>query len=213
MKYIYLVIMLLFCGSAFAQDKIDSLQKPRVFVASGMGFGFPLGDLKSTLFPKYSSSLGITIPFKNERAFIYPMIDFLSLGYNQDIAEEDYPYTLKKGTAKIYNLSVTSGINRFFGDANIYAFLGPSLQLVREPRITVDVSTQNAKIEKMMYITPGVKAGLGAHYQIGSFNLFAETSWVHNFHEIQGKSVNIVTVYGGLKTNITGLANKVIAFF
>jgi len=213
MKYIFLTVLLLIGRILYAQTPLDTLQKPRFFVASGMGFGFPMGDLKDVMYPKYSTSLGVTIPFKKERVFIYPLVDFLSLGYNQDRPQEGYPYTLEKGTAKIYSLSVMPGVNRFLGATNIYTFLGPSLQLVYEPRIKVDIVEENAKIEKMHYFATGIRGGLGAHYKIGGFYLFAETGWLHSFHQIQKRNVNILTVHGGLKTNITGLANKVIAFF
>lgn len=213
MKYILLAFTLLFSVLLHAQSAADSLDKPKVFSVSGMGFGFPVGNIKQTFYPKYSTSLGITIPFKKERAFIYPMIDFLSLGYNQDMGEEANPYILKKGSAKIYSLSVMPGINKFLGAANIYAFLGPSLHLVYEPRIEVNVPAQSAEIKKMVYLTPGAKVGVGAHYKIGTFYLFVETSWMHNFHEIQERNVDIITAHGGLKTDVTVLANKVIDFF
>lgn len=200
-----LVLFQLICaGSLCAQN---TTPEARVFVASGMGFGFPAGKIKQTLKPKFSSSVGLNIPTQG-KLFYYPALEFLRFGYDEQISSPEYTYRLRKGTANIYNLSFMPGYAETLGHLKLYGFAGPSLQWVHEPRSRVDASAGLVHLEKIKYFTGGARAGLGAHYRSGNFYLFIETSWEHNFHDMQGQSVHVITLFGGLKTDVTTVAEK-----
>lgn len=200
------VLSLSFC-LVKAQSSPDSV-KSKVFAATGLGFGFPLGGVKKTLSPRVSNIVGFNIPLKDKRYFIYPLIDFMTYGYNQTKVDQEYDLKLNNGSANFYGLSVMPGLNQFLGSLRLYAFGGPFAQLIFEPRIATNPESNVATIEDKVYFTGGLRASVGAHYQLGDFYLFFESGMLRNFTEIENEPVYILTAHGGLKTDITKLTDK-----
>jgi len=212
MRIILFRIILLFSFSLFfdnlnAQTPVDSV-KHKVFAATGLGFGFPIGGVKKVLSPRVSNILGFNIPLTDSRYFLYPLIDFMTYGYDQNIKDEGYDYKINNGSANIYGLSVMPGLNQFLGSLRLYVFAGPFAQLVYEPRVNTISQTLVAEIEDKVYFTGGLRGGIGAHYQLGDFYLFVESGLLRNFTKIEGEPVWIQTAHGGLKTDITKLTDK-----
>jgi len=211
-RIVLLLGLSLFFVALNAQTPADST-KHKVFAATGLGFGFPIGGVKKTLSPRVSNTLGFNIPLKDSQFFLYPLIDFMTFGYDQNIKDEDYDYKLNNGSANIYGLSVMPGLNQFLGSLRLYAFAGPFAQLVYEPRVATIPQSQVAKIEDKVYFTGGIRGGIGAHYQLGDFYLFIESGIMRNFTKMEGEPVWIQTAHGGLKTDITKLTDKLGSIF
>ena len=207
MKIILLLGFSLFFVTTDAQPPPDSVKR-KVFAATGLGFGFPIGGVKKTLSPRVSNTLGFNIPLRDSRYFLYPLIDFMTFGYKQLIKDDTYEYKIDNGSANIYGLSIMPGLNQFLGSLRLYAFAGPFVHLVYEPRVAANLDTQVAKIEDKIYFTGGLRGGVGAHYQLGDFYLFIESGIVRNFSKIEGERLWIQTAHGGLKTDITKLTDK-----
>src|SRR5690606_36870366 len=104
--------------------------------------------------------------------FLYPLIDFMTYGNDQNVKDEGYDYKINNGSANIYGLSITPGLNQFLGSLRLYAFAGPFAQLVYEPRAATVSQTQVVEIEDKVYFTGGITGGIGAHNQLGDFYLF-----------------------------------------
>ena len=200
---------LLFVGRAMAQTQTDSLHHRKVFVTSGMGWGFALGQTNDVLQAKFSNSLGLDISLANRHYFLYPSIDFLTFRYNQQVSDADYRYDLDRGRSNFYILNVAGGIRKQIERLNIYAFFGPGAGVVVEPRAAVSTETNKVTIETTPHVTPTLRGGVGADYKIGGFFLFIETGWLHNFRHIQQRQVNVLSLYGGLKTDVTKLKDNV----
>ena len=194
-------------ASQLQAQNLNKTSDSKVFVSSGMGFGFPIGEIKHTLRPKFSSAVGLNIPTKG-KMFYYPAIEFLRFGYNENQNSDAYTYRIQSGTANIYNLSFMPGYAETVGPFKTYIFGGPSLQWVHEPRVQVVASQSLVELEKIKYFTGGVRAGVGAHFQSGNFNLFLEATWMHNFQDMQAHQVHVISLYGGLKTDITSVVGK-----
>lgn len=209
MRIFFLIIFLCAAVQVRAQQTSESTEQKKVFVSSGLGFGFPVGDINRVLSPKVSNILGLNIPLKSNRYFLYPVVDFLRFSYDELTVDPEYGFQLYNGTSNIYGLSIMPGINQFLGSLRLYAYAGPSLQLIYEPRVSTDVSGRQATIEKKTSLTGGVRGGLGAHYQIGDFYLFVESAYIRNFQDMQEQHLNVVTLHGGLKTDITKLIENV----
>lgn len=207
MKINFTLFFLFFSMGLLAQTP-DLSPTRRVFVVSGMGFGFPMGGIKETLKPKFSSSIGLNIPTRGA-LFFYPVVDFLRFGYYERLPDENYTHRIQNGTSNLYGLSFMPGYSKSFGSLTTYAYAGPSLHWVHEPRSGVDASAGEVSIEKFKYFTAGGRAGAGAHYRAGNFYLFLETSWVGNFHGIQDHRVNVLNVFAGLKTDVTDLTQSI----
>ena len=212
MRIILLFVLSLSFCAVKAQSSPDTT-KSRVFAATGLGFGFPLGGVKKTLSPRVSNTVGFNIPLKNKKYFIYPLIDFMTYGYNQTEVDEDYDFQLNNGSANVYGLSIMPGLNQFLGSLRLYAFGGPFAQLIFEPRIATNSQINIATIEDKVYFTGGVRASVGAHYQLGDFYLFFESGVLRNFTKIENEPVYILTTHGGLKTDITNLTDKLGKIF
>ena len=58
-----------------------------------------------------------------------------------------------------------------------------------------------------MYSTT-FKGGLGLDYRIGTFTLFIEGSYIYNFKSVQGRNVEVIPVFGGLKSDISTIFRK-----
>ncbi|MEC3879871.1 hypothetical protein [Parapedobacter sp. 10938] len=200
---------MLLIGNAMAQSETDSLHHRKVFVTSGMGWGFALGETNDVLQAKFSNSLGLDISLGNRHYFVYPSIDFLTFRYNQQASDPDYPYNLDRGRSNFYILNLAGGIRKQVDKLNAYAFAGPGVGVVVEPRAVVLPDASKVTIETSAHLTPTLRSGVGADYRIGSFFLFVEMGWLHNFRRIQQRPVNVLSLYGGLKTDVTKLKDNV----
>ena len=197
-------------GTVHGQSAADSIHHQKIYVVSGLGWGFAAGETSEVLQAKFSNSLGLDISLANSRYFIYPSIDFLSYRYNQQAHDPSYPYDLEKGRSNFYILNLAAGVRKQIEKLNLYAYAGPGAGIVVEPRAQVSAGQQHVVIENTSHMTPTMRAGVGADYQIGGFFLFVEAGWLHNFREIQNRQVNLISLYGGLKTDVTKLKDNLI---
>lgn len=196
-------------GPLIAQEKLAAMNIREIHVVNGMGWGFPTGKTKEVLSPKYSTSLGLDIALKDERYFLYPSLDFLSFKYNQQIPDPATNYLIEHGNSFFYMLNLTAGRYHRIGKLGIYAFGGPGLGMVSEPR--AHLRDNNVVVLKNHYsLSPGLRLGTGSEYQLGNVYLFLELSYLYNFRHIQERPNGVISMYGGLKTNITRVADKVI---
>ncbi|MGK6352905.1 hypothetical protein [Parapedobacter sp. DT-150] len=193
-----------------AQSDMDTLHHRKIFVTSGLGWGFAVGETSDVLQAKFSNSLGLDIGLANKHYFVYPSIDFLSFAYNQRIRDPDYAYELEKGRSNFYMLNLAGGVRKQLDKLNIYAYAGPGVGVVVEPRAAVSTGQNKVTIENTSYLTPSLRGGVGADYRIGGFFLFIETGWLHTFRHMQERQVNVMSLYGGLKTDVTKLRDNVI---
>lgn len=205
-----LLLMLLLTGAVCAQTGADTIHHQKIYVVSGLGWGFALGETSEVLQAKFSNSLGLDISLKNRHYFLYPSIDFLSYRYNQRQHDPDYPYDLKKGRSNFYILNLAGGVRKQLEKLNVYAYAGPGAGVIVEPRARVSEGSARVVIENTTHITPTLRVGAGADYKIGGFFLMLEAGWLHNFRNIQNRQVNLLMWYGGLKTDVTTLKNNVV---
>jgi hypothetical protein len=205
---IFILLIASIFTSLSVRAQADSLKR-KVFVSSGLGFGFPVGDINTVLSPRISNSVGMNIPMKDERFFLYPVVDFMTFGYDQNVRDPDYQFTVQNGSANIIGFSLMPGLNQFLGSLRLYAFVGPHAQLVYEPRLIIDLEGQSGTIDDEVYLTGGLRGGLGAHYKLGSFYLFLESGLIQNFTKMQNQQFFVVHAHGGLKTDITQLTDKI----
>jgi len=208
-KRLIVFLSMLLAGKALAQSATDSIHHRKVFVTSGMGWGFALGETNDVLQAKFSNSLGLDISLANKHYFVYPSIDFLTFRYNQQVQDADYPYDLDRGRSNFYILNLAGGIRKQVDKLNAYAFAGPGIGVVVEPRAAVSPTGSKVTIETASHLTPTLRSGVGADYKIGGFFLFLEMGWLHNFRQIQQRPVNVLTLFGGLKTDVTKLKDNV----
>lgn len=201
--------LLLVTGTARAQLGADTIHHQKIFVVSGLGWGFALGETSEVLQAKFSNSLGLDISLANRHYFLYPSVDFLSYRYNQQLHDPDYQHDLEKGRSNFYMLNLAGGVRRQLEKLNLYAYAGPGAGVVVEPRARVSEERQRVIIENTTHLTPTLRAGVGADYKIGGFFLMIEAGWLHNFRKVQDRQVNLLSLYGGLKTDVTTLKNNV----
>jgi len=192
-----------------AQVGADTIHYKKIYVVSGLGWGFALGETAEVLQAKFSNSLGLDISLSNPDLFVYPSVDFLSFRYNQKVHDPAYEYDLEKGRSNLYVLNLAGGVRKQIDRLNIYAYAGPGAGVVVEPRAYISEAQQRVVIESTSHIIPTLRAGIGADYKIGNFFLFLEAGWLHNFRNIQDRQVNLTSLYGGLKTDVTALKNNV----
>jgi len=205
---IFLLLLATVFSCQFASAQADSLKR-KVFVSSGLGFGFPVGDINTVLSPRISNAVGFNIPLRDERIFLYPLVDFMNFGYDQTVRDPDYNSSIQNGSSSIIGVSLMPGLNQFLGSLRLYAFAGPHAQLVHEPRLMTDLAEGSGTIENKVYLTGGLRGGIGAHYKLGSFYLFLESGLIQNFTKMQGQQFYVVHAHGGLKTDITRLTDKI----
>lgn len=192
-----------------AQDRLKSLQISDVGYVSGIGWGFPTGETKDVLGPKYSGSLGLSVIMQDKKWFLYPSMDFLSFDYDQQVADQRYRHLVKNGKSNFYILNIAAGVRTKFPKWNFYGFIGPGLGLISEQRAEA-LNEETVRLKETLMLSPTLKGGGGIEYNIGNVALFIEVSGLHNFRKIQERSVNNVILFGGLKTNVTKLADKVV---
>ncbi len=197
-------------ANAVAQTGADTIHFNKVYVVSGMGWGFSLGETNDVLDAKFSSSLGLDFSLPNKHYFLYPSLDFLTFGYDQQVHDPRYTYDLEKGRSNFYVLNLAGGVRKQLNNLSVYAFAGPGVGLVVEPRAAVFPDENRVRIRNTRHITPALRGGVGADYKLGGFFLFLETGWLHNFTNIQNRSVNVVSLYGGIKTDVTRLKDNVV---
>ena len=202
--------LLLLAGTAVGQSEADSIHHQKIYVVSGLGWGFALGETSDVLQAKFSNSLGLDISLANSRYFVYPSVDFLSYRYNQQEKDPDYRYDLQKGRSNFYMLNLAGGVRKQIKKLNLYAYAGPGAGVVVVPRARVSEEKARVVVENTSHITPTLRGGVGADYKIGGFFLFMEAGWLHHFREIQNRQVNLISLYGGLKTDVTKLKDDVI---
>ncbi|WP_257656802.1 hypothetical protein [Parapedobacter lycopersici] len=194
---------------AVAQTDTDTLHHRKIYAVSGLGWGFSLGETSDVLRPKFSNSLGLDISLANRHYFVYPTVDFLTFEYNQQENDPAYPYSLEKGRGNIYILNLAGGIRKQVEKLNLYAYAGPGIGLMSEPRAEVVSEPATVKINTVFYVTPSLRGGVGADYKLGGFFVFLEAGWLHPFRRMQDRQVHVLSLFGGLKTDITVLKDKV----
>jgi len=212
MKNILLLVLLigLFSGDGlFAQENLADMNIREIHVVNGMGWGFPTGKTKEVLSPKYSTSLGLDIGLKDKRYFLYPSLDFLAFKYDQKIPDPTTTYMIEHGNSFFYMLNLTAGRYHRLGKWGIYGFGGPAVGMVTEPRAYLK-DNNTITLKNNYYFTPGLRLGAGSEYQLGNVYLFAEASYLYNFRRTQGRPTGVLVMYGGLKTNVTRVADRVI---
>ena len=116
---------------------------------------------------------------------------------------------MEKGRSNFYILNFAGGVRKQLNKLNVYAFAGPGIGVVVEPRAEVLPNQNRVKINNTRHITPSLRGGVGADYKLGGFFLFIETGWLYNFRNIQERSVNVISLYGGIKTDVTRLKDNV----
>ncbi|WP_257668246.1 hypothetical protein [Parapedobacter tibetensis] len=209
-KRLLFFLLLLEAGNAISQTATDTtLHQRKIYVVSGMGWGFALGKTKEVLHAKFSSNLGLDISLDNRHYFIYPSLDFLTFGYNQQVHDPDYAYDLEEGRSNFYILNLAAGVRKQFEQLSVYAFAGPGAGVMVEPRAMVLPDQHKVTIENIVHVTPSMRSGMGVDYKLGGFFLFIEGGWLYNFRNIQDRPVNVISCYGGLKTDVTRLGNRV----
>lgn len=194
----------------FAQSGVDTLHYRKVYYFGGTGMGFPLGKTKDVLSPKFSGSLGLDISLKNPKYYLYPALYTLSFDYKQKIQDNQYPYKIEDANANFYMFSLAGGIRKQLQKLNAYAYAGPAVGFLTEPRVLVDAVNSIAKIENQKKFSFSGKLGVGADYRFNGFFLGLEVGYLHSFNKIQDTPIHMMTVMVGLKSDITRLGDKVI---
>lgn len=208
------IFFLCFVTIGFSQEENINNTIPNttreIYIVSGIGWGFPMGEETKEVFtPKFSNILGANIASDKEFLFWYPSIDFLSFNYNQIEQDEDYPYIIKKSKSNYYNANFSVGIKKQFSQLKLYAFLGPGVGFMSEPRAEVNHETKVVHIKNRLRVSPTWRTGVGLDYQLERFLLFTEMSWSHNFRKVQGVTLDAVILFIGLKTDISRIAENV----
>lgn len=211
MQYVvFSMLLLVTVSKGIAQTRTDTIHHKKVYVVNGMGWGFTAGKTKEVLTAKYSGNLGLDISLKDRKYFLYPSLDFLVFDYNQQEHDPGYPYDLQEGRSNFYMLNLAAGMRRQFSRLNTYAYAGPGAGVVVEPRSVVLQDESKVRIDNIFHLTPSMRAGIGADYKLGNFFLFLELGWLHNFRKIQDRPVHVISMFGGLKTDVTRIADNVV---
>ncbi|MDH5827349.1 outer membrane beta-barrel protein [Sphingobacterium faecium] len=211
MKRILATTFCLFlCFSVFAQTGVDTLHFRKVYYFGGTGMGFPMGKTKDVLSPKFSGSLGLDISLKNPKYYLYPALYTLSFDYKQKIQDNQHAFKVEDANANFYTLSLAGGVRKQLRLLNAYAYAGPGFGFLVEPRVHVDAVNNIAQIDNKKKFSFSGKLGVGADYRFNGFFLGMEIGYLHSFNKIQETPINIMTIMVGLKSDITGLGDKVI---
>lgn len=189
----------------------DTLHMGKVYIGSGsLGFGIPLGRTNDLLSTSLAGNWGVDISLPNRNMLLYPSIDYLRFNYNQLMPDPDYEYMVENGNATFTNVNLSVGVRNQWSHLNTYFLAGPSVGLFREPRTTVHPETSIARNELKNSLIFGARIGMGADYKFKGFYVFADMGLLQGFREIQERPLSIMTVYVGLKTDITRVADKVV---
>lgn len=206
-----LLIVFLLCGGCLivsAQIETDSLHYRKIYYMGGTGLSFPVGKTKNVLGTKlFSGSAGLDIALKDRRYFLSPVLHMLTFSYDQQIHDSRYNYMIENGRANFYMLSLGAGKRRQFKHLNTYAYIGPLIGLVVEPR--GNVVEGKFRMSNKYSLTAGGQTGVGADYKFSGFFLGAELGYMHNFRKVEGNPMQFVTIMVGLKSDITSLSEKV----
>ncbi|WP_140938839.1 hypothetical protein [Sphingobacterium lumbrici] len=210
MKSLFVILAIVFSyNPCFSQSGTDTLHYKKVYYFAGTGIGIPLGKTKNVLSSKlFAGSMGLDIALKNPRYYVYPALYLMSFNYDQLINDSDYNRIVENGRSNFYMLSLAGGTRRQYDLLNTYAYLGPTIGLVNEPRAN-DVGNK-VVMESKYSMTFGTKLGVGADYKFKGFFLGAEIGYLYNVNKIQGNPVHVLTVMVGLKSDITRLGEKVV---
>lgn len=211
MKIILALIItgLLGIASLRAQDQLKALKIREIHLANSIGWGIPVGQTSKILTAKYSTNLGLDIGLQDKRYLLFPSIDFLSFKFNQAIPDPAYTYQIKNGNSNFYLLNLAAGRRIQWNKFAIHAYLGPGAGIVSEPRAMVD-DEQIVHLKNEYFFTGSARLGSGIHYQLGNVRLFADVSYLYNFRNTQGATTQVLTLYGGIRTNVTQVADRVI---
>lgn len=190
----------------------DTIHNSKVYIGSGsVGLGIPLGRSKEYLSTRLTGNWGIDISLPNRNMLFYPSIDYLSFDYNQIEDDPEYDYRVENGRVTFTNVNLPLGVRKQWKHLNTYVLVGPSVGLFHEPRTRIDSESLVAHTDYKSHIIFGSRMGFGADYKFKGFFVFADFGWLHSFKSIQDRPLNIATVYIGLKTDITRVADKVIS--
>lgn len=208
MRAVLFCLLTLCCFSlAFAQYGTDTLHYRKVYYFGGTGLAFPAGKTKDVLGTQlFSGNMGLDISLGNPAYYIYPALYMMSFRYNQLQDETEYTHRIENGTASFYMLNLGGGARQQFRNLNLYAYAGPTVGVTIEPRSIV--KEDMVQMEKKSKITTGVKTGVGADYKFSGFFLGLEIGYLHDFTKIQNVPINVLTLMIGLKSDITGLRDK-----
>lgn len=204
------LLVLGFVSPIRAQQRLNKLQVKEVHVVNNVGWGVPLGATSELLTARYSSSLGLDVALVNERYFLYPFLDFLSFRYDQQAFDPEVAYRIENGRSKLYTLNLAAGMRKRNDRWGIYGFAGPGVGLMTEPRAVVQAADDLVVLRNKQIWGPTLRGGAGADYRMGNIFIFVECGYLYQFRRVQARPVHVLSVYGGLKTNVTRVADKVI---
>lgn len=188
----------------------DTIHNSKVYIVSGsLGFGFPMGKTKEVLTTRLASSWGMDISLPNRHYVLYPSVDFWNFGYNQRNFENNSSYLVENGRARLLNVNLPIGVRRQWRHLNTYITGGPSVGLLYEPRIQLIEASNIVRQDFDIRAIMGARVSAGADYKFKGFFLYVDAGWMHSFAKIQDRPLNILSFYVGLKTDITGVANRV----
>jgi hypothetical protein len=187
----------------FAQTDSAKVERGKLYSVSGIGFGFTSGAINDVLKPKFSSNIGLDIEVGKGPVFLYTNFDFLSLKYNQLNKTTPGDFKIENGNSTFYIFTLAPGYRKQLGKISIYGFVGPGIGLVSEPRVIMEEDI--AVIKNEYNFTATGRGGIGIDYYLGRTLLFIEGGYLHNFRKIEDRNVNIIPVFVGLKSDISGI--------
>lgn len=209
MRIFLIVALMLLFFQASAQRGADTLHYKKVYYFAGTGIAMPLGKTKEVLSPKlFAGSMGLDISLKNPKYYVYPALYMFSFAYDQKVSDPKYTQMIENGQSNMFMLNLSAGSRRQFQRLNTYAYIGPSLGLVSEPRSQVINTTTKIDYKKSFAI--GSKIGIGADYKFKGFFLGGEVGYMRHFTKIQDRPFNALTIMFGLKSDITKISGKVV---
>ncbi|MFD1770633.1 hypothetical protein [Sphingobacterium suaedae] len=191
-----------------AQTEADTIHYRKIYYLGGTGLSFPLGKTNEALTTKlFSGSAGLDIALKDPQYFLTPTLYMLTFGYDQLIPDPNYNHMIENGRASFYMLSLAAGKRKQVKRLNSYAYLGPAMGLITEPR--GDLVDGKIKMENKRSFTVAGKMGIGSDYKFPGFFIGAEIGYLYNLKKIEGNPVHFLTIMVGLKSDITRLSEKV----
>lgn len=195
---------------AHAQGKLEKWKIQEVHVANKVGWGFPIGKTADVLTPKYSTSMGLDISLVNTGFFLNPFLDFLAYDYDQIVEDPEFVHQLENGKGSIFALNLAGGLRNRNAKWGTYVYAGPSLSVVTEPRAEFHAVEERIILSNKRIWGPALRAGAGADYRLGNVFVFVETGYLLHSSKMQDRPIQVLSIYGGLKTNITRVADKVV---
>lgn len=185
--------------------KAEAVQRGRLYTVSGVGSGLTGGLTGNILKPKVSTTLGLDVALGKGSFFLYPSVELLVFGYNQQVPDADFSFSSEKTRATYSTFTLSLGYRKALGNFSIYQFAGLGGALVNEPRMTVDAVNRQTTLSSRKTSTWAAKGGVGFDYRLGQFVIFTEGSHLHNFKSMQNQKILVFPVYIGIKSNISGL--------